>query len=75
MQHHIDTALRLQVLGTHNSYHIAPSFAISNAWKYSHIALTSQLDAGVRSLVRMQCTPLGRALGGMHGTLGMTTAC
>lgn len=47
------TVLRLndvQTVGTHNSYHVAPFFAMSAEWKYTHLPITEQLDAGVRSL-------------------------
>jgi hypothetical protein len=37
----------LQGLGTHNSYHLAPSAPIQ-AWSYSHRPLDEQLEIGVR---------------------------
>jgi hypothetical protein len=37
----------LQAVGTHNSYHLAPSSAIQ-AWNYSHRPLDEQLEIGVR---------------------------
>jgi hypothetical protein len=37
----------LQALGTHNSYHLAPSAPIQ-AWAYSHRPLDEQLEIGVR---------------------------
>lgn len=37
----------LQALGTHNSYHLAPSAPIQ-AWAYSHRPLDEQLSIGVR---------------------------
>ena len=37
----------LQALGTHNSYHLAPSASIL-AWRYSHRPLDEQLEIGVR---------------------------
>ena len=40
----------VQTVGTHNSYHVAPIMAISTEWKYSHLPIDQQLDAGVRSL-------------------------
>ena len=40
----------VQVLGTHNSYHVQPTLPLSSAWRYTHGSLTSQLDAGARSV-------------------------
>ena len=46
-----DSVLRItdgQVLGTHNSYHIAPDNDAISEWNYSHPALDVQLARGVR---------------------------
>lgn len=40
----------VQVLGTHNSYHVAPRPALSSAWRYTHESLTQQLDLGARAV-------------------------
>lgn len=40
----------LQLLGTHNSYHIEPLISFSSTFKYSHESLPTQLDRGVRHL-------------------------
>ena len=49
---------QLQAIGSHNSYHVAPPAALlgtlkkfnkdADAWNYTHPALASQLDAGLR---------------------------
>jgi hypothetical protein len=59
---HAEAPLRMnqvQVIGTHNSYHIAPDPKVIQAaalfdsgakgWDYTHPPLSEQLDAGVRS--------------------------
>src|SRR5690606_26311301 len=48
----------IQVIGSHNSYHVAPPEAVvgflsrfnrdAEAWNYTHPALSRQLDLGVR---------------------------
>jgi hypothetical protein len=40
----------VQTVGTHNSYHVAPILAFSTQWRYTHLPIQEQLDAGVRSL-------------------------
>lgn len=50
---------QMQVIGTHNSYHVAPSGMLYSmvkqvhpdavAWDYTHLPLDQQLDNGVRS--------------------------
>ena len=40
----------VQVLGTHNSYHVQPTLPLSSAWRYTHSSLAAQLDAGARSV-------------------------
>ena len=42
--------LQVQVLGTHNSYHVQPSLPLSSAWRYTHGSLAEQLDEGARSV-------------------------
>jgi len=39
-----------QLIGTHNSYHLASHPTLSPAWNYSMESLLAQLDTGVRSL-------------------------
>ncbi len=61
---------QIQVIGTHNSYHVAPSEAAIKAtgrvyaqaitWRYSHAPLDIQLDRGVRSFeLDLHCTNKG----------------
>src|SRR5215831_13558069 len=40
----------LQVIGTHNSYHIAPAIAFDASHKYTQLPLDQQLAGGVRAL-------------------------
>ena len=40
----------LQVIGTHNSYHIAPAIAFDASHKYTQLPLDQQLAGGVRGL-------------------------
>ena len=43
------TALnKIQVFGTHNSYHVAPETDAVAEWNYTHASLTEQLDMGIR---------------------------
>ncbi len=39
----------VQMIGTHNSYHIAPLIAVDASHKYTHKALDQQLAGGVRA--------------------------
>ncbi len=46
----------LQVLGTHNSYHLQPwPVVFARAWRYTHTSLTAQLDAGARCALLLAC--------------------
>lgn len=48
----LDSVLRLnhlQVLGTHNSYHLHPDPLLHPTHAYGHASLTAQLDLGVRA--------------------------
>jgi Phosphoinositide phospholipase C, Ca2+-dependent len=57
----------VQTVGTHNSYHIAPRFAVTKRWKYTHVPLQLQLDKGVRSLeLDPHYDPFSRAFGVYH---------
>ena len=39
---------KIQVFGTHNSYHIAPESTTVDEWNYTHDPLDVQLDKGIR---------------------------
>ena len=39
---------KIQVFGTHNSYHIAPDSTTVAEWNYTHDPLDVQLDKGIR---------------------------
>ncbi len=41
---------KIQVFGTHNSYHIAPESTTIDEWNYTHDPLDVQLDKGIRQL-------------------------
>ncbi len=41
---------QLQLLGTHNSYHIQPIIPFSSTFRYSHEPIPNQLERGVRHL-------------------------
>ena len=73
----------VQVLGTHNSYHIKPAVALSRAWRYTHLSLAAQLDAGARSVeLDVHWDPVFRSWSVYHepfvdagSTCGCLSAC
>ena len=39
---------KIQVFGTHNSYHLLPGTDVIEEWNYEHLPLDQQLDNGIR---------------------------
>ena len=69
----------VQILGTHNSYHVQPRVALSSAWRYTHLSLAAQLDAGARSVeLDVHWDPVFRTWSVYHEPLvdaGSTCGC